>query len=105
MRLRAALPVLLTCVMTASSAVAQSPSQEASVWDGVYTDRQAARGQAVARDHCAQCHATDWTGLEGPPLVGDAFMRTWGPRPLRRLFEKIATMPPGAAETLSDAER
>lgn len=107
MRLRAAILGLLTCAMTASSVVAQSSSSEgASVWDGVYTDQQAARGQAVARNHCAQCHATDWTGLEGPPLVGDSFMRTWGPRPLQRLFEKIAgTMPPGAVETVSDTEK
>lgn len=107
MRLRTARLALAACAVAAGSAGAQSPSQtSSSVWDGVYTDRQAERGQAVARDRCAQCHGTDWRGLEGPPLVGDAFMRIWGPRPLRRLLEKIAdTMPPGAAESLSDAER
>jgi mono/diheme cytochrome c family protein len=98
--------LLLASTVTLSSNVAKTALQsQASVSDGVYTDEQAARGRGVARDHCARCHATDWTGLEGPPLVGDTFLRQWGPRTLRRLFEKIDdTMPPGDPDSVSDAE-
>jgi mono/diheme cytochrome c family protein len=105
MRVRALNVTLLTC-LAASALAAQSLSQPAvSVSAGVYTDEQAARGRVVARDYCVHCHAADWTGLDGPPLVGDAFTRQWGPRTLRRLFDKIAdTMPPGDADSVSDAE-
>ena len=98
--------LLLASGITPSSTVAKSASQtQASVSDGVYTDEQAVRGRGVARDQCARCHGTDWTGLEGPPLVGDTFLRQWGPRTLRRLFDKIAdTMPPGDPDSVSDAE-
>jgi S-disulfanyl-L-cysteine oxidoreductase SoxD len=82
--------------------LAQAP---ASVWDGVYTDGQAKRGEASYHEHCAPCHGE---ALEGngqtdraqklermlPPLSGDVFKGNWNGRPLSDLFDKIRkTMP------------
>jgi cytochrome c len=81
---------------------AQAP---ASVWDGVYTDQQAKRGEAVYKKECAACHGESLEGngqtqraqrLERalPPLSGDVFKGNWNGRPLSDLFDKIRkTMP------------
>src|SRR2546423_1377917 len=49
-----------------------------SMWDGVYTDAQAARGQAQYRQECASCHGDRLEGggeiAPAPELAGDIFM-------------------------------
>jgi quinoprotein glucose dehydrogenase len=66
-----------------------------SVWDGVFTDDQAKRGEAAYLQECANCHGP---GLEGgdmtPPLVGGAFTANWNDLTLGDLYERIRlTMP------------
>jgi mono/diheme cytochrome c family protein len=69
---------------------AQQPRR---VTDGVYTEEQATRGQAVYKERCATCHGATLGGAQGPPLAGDDFMRAWG-GPLSALVDKIQnTMP------------
>ena len=48
-----------------------------SVQDGVYTDAQAARGQAVYAARCASCHGDALNGAQGPPLKDDLFLSSW----------------------------
>jgi mono/diheme cytochrome c family protein len=61
--------------------------------DGVYTQEQATRGQAVYKDRCAPCHGPTLGGGQAPPLVGDEFGGVWG-GPLSDLVNKIQnTMP------------
>jgi mono/diheme cytochrome c family protein len=73
-----------------------------TVRDGVYTDAQAARGQAIYQNQCASCHGPKLEGLQGPPLVADVFLSHWNTQPLSDLAGKIRnTMPAGAAGTLS----
>jgi mono/diheme cytochrome c family protein len=70
-----------------------------TVWDGVYTKEQAARGKGEYEDNCAACHSTG----EGPALVGDAFMRRWFEDNLNAPFTKMRTqMPLDAPGTLPD---
>ena len=46
---------------------------EPSVWDGIYTDGQAARGAAVYEKECAQCHGPGGAGGGmAPALTGAA---------------------------------
>jgi mono/diheme cytochrome c family protein len=72
------------------------------VRDGVYTDAQAARGQAIYQKQCASCHGDSLQGAQGPPLVADAFLSHWHTQPLSDLASKIRhTMPAGAAGTLT----
>jgi quinoprotein glucose dehydrogenase len=76
-----------------ASALAQSVS--GSVWDGVYTDAQAMRGEMAYLQECANCHGT---ALEGgdmtPPLLGGTFTSNWNDLTAGDLFERIRlTMP------------
>ena len=81
-------------------------AQEAtrSVWDGVYTEEQAARGKPLYNEHCASCHADTLMGGEmSPPLVGGDFLSNWNGLTLGELFERIrTTMPQSAPATLRD---
>ncbi len=73
-----------------------------TVRDGVYSDAQAARGQAIYLKQCASCHGAKLEGLQGPPLVADAFLSRWHTQPLSDLAGKIRnTMPVGAVGTLT----
>ena len=70
--------------------------------DGVYTDGQAARGQATYSAQCAACHGATLGGGLAPPLTGAAFLRVWDTRPLIDLVDKIQkTMPAASPGTLS----
>jgi len=66
-----------------------------SVWDGVYTDEQAKRGEQLYHLRCASCHGDKLTGGESaPPLAGGQFLSNWSGLTLDVLFERIRlTMP------------
>ncbi len=69
------------------------PSQ--SVWDGIYTDAQAARGEAGYREACASCHGEKLDGRgQIPPLAGSDFTSNWNGMTVGDLFEKIQTSMP-----------
>jgi mono/diheme cytochrome c family protein len=75
----------------------------ASVWDGVYTEEQAGRGQALYGKECASCHGASLSGGEtAPPLTGSGFMANWSGLSVGDLFERIrVSMPEGRPGTLS----
>ena len=84
------------------TAVAQAPR---TARDLVYTDAQAARGQAVYSQQCLACHGAALAGGLGPPLTGADFLRAWDARPLADLVDKIQrTMPAASPGTLSRAQ-
>ena len=67
-----------------------------TVWDGVYTDAQASRGESTyLAESCGTCHGEMLLGAEfGPPLVGSEFVETWSQRTVGDLFDVIGqTMP------------
>ena len=73
---------------------------------GVYTAEQAARGEAIYKEQCAECHGDN---LEGsgpmPPLAGMDFLTNWNGKSLGDLYEKISTtMPATAPGTLMPAQ-
>jgi mono/diheme cytochrome c family protein len=78
-------------------------SSSRSVWDGVYTEEQAKRGQPLYTQHCASCHGDSLTGGEmAPPLVGGEFLSNWNGLTVGDLFERIrTTMPLSKAGKLS----
>jgi len=81
----------------------------ASVWDGIFTSEQAARGGARYRKACASCHgdALDGKGT-APPLTGADFQGNWNGQTLGDLFDKIQTsMPaddPGSLKAAENAD-
>lgn len=92
------LPLLLGVALIASSFCvlwAQEAAESRSVWDGVYTEEQAKRGEEVYKKQCAACHGAELTGGESaPPLTGGAFQANWNGLTLGDLFDRIRkTMP------------
>ena len=75
----------------------------ASVWDGVYTEAQATRGEALYYQRCGACHGPSLEGGDmTPSLVGGVFTSTWNDLPLSDLTERIRiTMPLDRPSTLS----
>ena len=70
-------------------------AQSSSVWDGVYTDDQAKRGQPLYSRHCASCHGEQLTGGEdSPPLTCGAFLANWNGLTMGDLFERIRVSMP-----------
>jgi len=73
--------------------------------DGIYTDAQAARGRALYKDKCAECHGDSLEGKAAPALTGSAFLAAWGTQPLSELAGKIKnTMPANNAGKLKLSE-
>ena len=90
---------------------AQAPtsSDSRSVWDGVYTEEQAKRGETIYRKECAACHGAVLTGGESaPPLTGGPFLANWNGLTMGDLFDRIRkTMPqtnPGHLTRQQDAD-
>jgi len=66
-----------------------------SVWDGVYTEEQAKRGEPLYYRECSTCHGETLEGKdETPSLTGADFVSDWNGLGLNKLFDKIRlTMP------------
>jgi S-disulfanyl-L-cysteine oxidoreductase SoxD len=87
---------------------AQSPAT-VSVWDGVYTADQAARGESLFAKSCASCHGDQLEGEgQAPPLAGSEFMGNWNKQVVDDLFEIVkSTMPgdkPGSLSRAANAD-
>ena len=66
-----------------------------TVQDGVFSDAQAARGQALYAQRCAGCHGPALAGASAPALTGDRFTNRFRMEPLSALFIQIRyAMPP-----------
>jgi cytochrome c5 len=71
----------LFVVVFGSQVHAGSTQQAASsVFDGVFTEEQSARGEAQYLKTCKRCHKKDLAGdlhEDVKPLVGDKFLSEW----------------------------
>jgi mono/diheme cytochrome c family protein len=76
-------------LLIAGIAQAQSTDSTAgkSVWLGVYTEEQAARGDTEHRNNCSSCHGTE-------KYSGDNFTKNWVGRTVFDLFDQIRTTMP-----------
>lgn len=93
MQVKFAAVALLVAAVGVSYALQDAPSR--SVWDGVYTEDQAKRGQGLYEEQCASCHGDALTGGEmAPPLAGGEFLSSWNGLTVGDLFERMRkTMP------------
>lgn len=92
---------ILFALGAAVSAQSNEPTRP-NVWQGVYTDAQAARGSSEYTTHCANCHRDDLSGYSSI-LRGSRFMEKYRESSLELLFDKTkTTMPRGAPGSLSD---
>jgi S-disulfanyl-L-cysteine oxidoreductase SoxD len=95
----------LTGALTLACAALMHAQAPRTLQDGVFTDAQAARGQALYAKSCAGCHGPTLAGAQAPPLTGEAFAARWRAEPLSGLFIKIRyTMPPAAAPSLTSEQ-
>jgi mono/diheme cytochrome c family protein len=78
------------CAVIAAAAVVVR-AQEKTVWEGIYTDEQATRGEALYGEHCVRCHGATLQGNgEGAqPLIGATFKATWNGVSIGALFDRI----------------
>ena len=73
-----------------------------SVWDGVYSEEQAKRGQEAYATSCQSCHGENMQG-DGfaPPLTGSMFISNWDGLTVGDLFDRIRiSMPPDKPESV-----
>ena len=123
MRVAAAMALLLTAPARRAGSALGSPGnpttahqipaststqdEQKTVWDGVFTAEQAARGQQLYRRFCGHCHSDDLSGGgDGEPaLAGAIFMAQWRKRTVAELFTVISeTMPYSAPGSLQGQE-
>ena len=92
----------VTLLITSTSLGAQAGAQAAAqapltVQDGVYSEAQARRGQALYAQRCVGCHGQALAGASAPALTGDLFTNKFRMEPLSALFIQIRyAMPPKA---------
>ena len=82
-------------------------SESQSVWDGVYTEDQAKRGEDFYQKDCSTCHGDRLNGTgEAPALSGGKFLSNWNGLTLGDLFERIRkTMPQDKPERVPRREK
>ena len=84
--------------------VAFAATAARSIWDGVYSAEQVARGKKSYAAECADCHGDELEGdgKKSPPLKGEDFIKAWKTKSVHRLIDTTRrTMPPEDPATLS----
>ncbi len=113
------MPVALAALFTLSVWLAALQTGPQTVWSGVYTSAQAARGKTEYDRVCTRCHASSLDGIQDANLLGDFaprfslrgndFMERWREDTVHSLYNLIASgMPPrneprGGEAALNDA--
>jgi S-disulfanyl-L-cysteine oxidoreductase SoxD len=91
------LAAVASCIVCAPSPGTAPSAAEGviSVWEGVYTKEQAARGKTRYFASCAVCHGALLQGdSDSPELAGKSFMKRWGDQSVATLFAYASTQMP-----------
>ncbi len=79
----------------------EAAAPRVSVWDGVYTEEQAARGASAYSGTCSTCHGRRLNGAPDdpdmrstPPLARATFLREWDGSTVAALFQYTRTTMP-----------
>jgi mono/diheme cytochrome c family protein len=104
--LSASFLALATLLLFASAAAdpgtAQTTTGRRTVWDGAYTEAQAARGTVAFGQSCSGCHALAAEGKA--PLVGEPFWKSFAQETVAELLDYVTTnMPNGAPGSLNES--
>jgi len=78
-----------------------------TVWDGVFTEEQAKRGEDTFMKECSSCHGNDLAG-DGfaPALAGSDFLSNWNELSVGDLFDRIRiSMPPNGPSGVTPAAK
>jgi mono/diheme cytochrome c family protein len=86
--------VTMVVIATAGTYVVARQSRR-TVWDGIYSEGQATRGQQLYSGNCSVCHQE---GLQGgdtaPALKGERFVLRWSDSTVDDMFTAISTSMP-----------
>lgn len=95
---RFSVALLVVLALPAAASGQQSPEEDRSVRDGVYTEEQAERGQRIYETECSLCH--------GPrDFSGPTFILGWNGQPVGALYSHIRmTMPQDNPGHLSERQ-
>ena len=86
----------------ATLAAAQTVAPHRTVWDGVYTEAQAARGVGAFSQSCSACHALAAEGKG--PLTGQPFLKSFTQKSVGDLLDYVsANMPNGTPGSLNES--
>ena len=91
-------------LILAALSLAVAAQETRSVWDGVYTEEQAKRGENLYFERCIRCHGPSYMGgTDGAgPLIGPTFNGNWNNVPLDQMLDRVRlTMPMDKPATLS----
>lgn len=95
-------PWLLTLLPLVGLALAASGPR--SIWDGVFSAEQVARGKKSYESQCADCHGEnlEGDGKKSPALKGEVFFKAFATKSVHKLIDVTRrTMPPEEPMTLS----
>jgi mono/diheme cytochrome c family protein len=88
-------------LVTAQTSPSQPSTQRRTVWDGAYTEAQAARGMMAFSQSCSGCHALAAEGKA--PLVGESFWKSFAQKNVGDVLEFVSTyMPNGNPGSLTE---
>jgi mono/diheme cytochrome c family protein len=96
------LSLLLSGTLTAAVAHQATPP---SIWSGVFSDAQAARGERAYQASCAACHGQQLVSVdsESPSLTGPRFKANWIGKTIAERYQRMRkSMPPGAPGSLDE---
>ena len=106
MRFKVAL-LAVAAVWTVGVSQSSVRAQGKTVWDGVFTEEQAKRGEAAFMKECSSCHGNDLAG-DGfaPALAGSDFISNWNELSVGDLYDRIRiSMPPNGPSGVTPAAK
>ena len=87
----------MAVALTDGTHIRVEAQEKYSVWDGVYSEEQAARGKVEYEYNCGTCHIHDLSGdsiKDVPALAGEDFLGEWNGKTLEELLDyMVANMP------------
>jgi S-disulfanyl-L-cysteine oxidoreductase SoxD len=91
------------CLALLAVTAAVGQESRRTIWDGVFSDDQALRGQRAYTQSCARCHADDLLGTSNAPaLVGQPFFSRFDRSTADDVVQTIRrTMPQEAPNSLA----
>ena len=101
---------LLSLIVTSLQLIVEQvvvAQETQSVWDGVFSEEQARRGETAYGESCSECHGESLAGIDmAPGLAMGDFIWNYDGLPLATLFQRIRdTMPLGNARAVSRSDK
>lgn len=101
------LSMLLALFLATLAVALEDGDAPGSVWEGIYTEEQAKRGEPLYVAECADCHGAALEGDDmSPPLAGADFLWDWNGLTVGDLFERLRiSMPEDDPKSMSNEEK